>query len=659
MKKRFTQSIPAFVFFSLLAIFNDLAAQNVYIPDPAFKNALVSDVGINTNFDTEIQVSEASAVTGTLYMGEYGISDLTGIEAFVNITGLDCGTNNLSNIDISNNTQLTSFTCSGNYLTSLDVSNNPNLYLISFGYNFISTIDLSANTALTDIYGEYGQLTSITLPPGNVLTNIYLPGNQLTSIDVSANPNLAYIYVSGNNLTCLDLTSNPNLINVVCDDNDLTGLNLLNGNNTSISFFNSYNNPNLYCIQVEDVAFSGSNWPNHDPGASYSTNCGTPTADFNATDPVCFGTPVVFVNLSWNYDYSLWDFGDGNTSTANTATHTYDSTGNYVATLIASNCYGSDTISYSIMQGSDVHGHVSYSGGDVTNGVAIIYTYEPYYISFDTIEIANIDAGGNFHFTNIPQGDYLIKVFADTIIYPDLIPTYSYSDWAWDSALVVLHGCVYNDTTNVYMLELPPPSTGSGLLHGIVIEGPGFGRAQGDPIHGVDVKLGVTGSSSIIANTTTDTNGEYSFGNLPFGSYTIYADIPGLERDSSYQIILDAVNDQYLSLDYEVDSNSVYIVEGIGIENYYAPENSNMVIYPNPVKDHTNIFYTINEDAKVKLEIYNVYGVMMQSLVNTALTPGEYNLTYNPKSNNLKPGVYFITLTVDGKSRSLRIVVME
>jgi len=66
-----------------------LNAQNVNIPDANFKNALLThQPTIDTNSDGEIQVSEAEDYTGTISCLMKGIIDLTGIEAFVNITKL-------------------------------------------------------------------------------------------------------------------------------------------------------------------------------------------------------------------------------------------------------------------------------------------------------------------------------------------------------------------------------------------------------------------------------------------------------------------------------------------------------------------------------------------------------------------------------------------
>ena len=84
-----------------------LFGQNVYIPDANFKAYLVGNSNINTNGDTEIQVSEASTFDGEISCGAQNISDLTGIEAFTALTYLDCWSNQLTSLDVSQNTYLT------------------------------------------------------------------------------------------------------------------------------------------------------------------------------------------------------------------------------------------------------------------------------------------------------------------------------------------------------------------------------------------------------------------------------------------------------------------------------------------------------------------------------------------------------------------------
>ena len=102
-----------------------LSAQNVNIPDTAFLNALI-EMGIDTNEDDSISYTEASAIF-KLELIENGITDMKGIEAFINLERLSCGSNQLTSLDLSNNTALTRLNCWNNQLTSLDLSNNTEL----------------------------------------------------------------------------------------------------------------------------------------------------------------------------------------------------------------------------------------------------------------------------------------------------------------------------------------------------------------------------------------------------------------------------------------------------------------------------------------------------------------------------------------------------
>ena len=189
------------------------------IPDADFEQAL-----INLGYDTGTpngSVSTANINTITdLNVSNQDISDLTGIESFTALTVLDCGFNQLTSLDLSQNTALTSLSCYYNQITSLDVSNN------------------------------------ITL------TDLICWGNQLTNLDVS---------------------QNTALTKLACNANQLINLDLRNGNNTNIQVLYSFDNPNLFCIDVDDASWSNTNWtacnpPCFDTTMSFSENCSLPSA---------------------------------------------------------------------------------------------------------------------------------------------------------------------------------------------------------------------------------------------------------------------------------------------------------------------------------------------------------------------------------------------
>ncbi|MFL0081185.1 InlB B-repeat-containing protein [Tenacibaculum maritimum] len=286
----------------------------VNIPDPNFKKALVSDPAINANGDTEIQVSEAYDAT-QVSVSDQNINDLTGIEAFLNITFLDSSNNNLTtldlskntklttvwisknnlthldlsknihltglsiyensltNIDLSNNTSLTNFTCSNNQLTNLDISKNVKLADLGCGGNKLTHLDLTQNTNLRELNCGDNLFSTIDLSKNLLLKKLICGSSKLTSLDVSNNNQLEIFSCASSALTNLDLSKNTALTHISCHYNELTNLNIANNHNTKITQFNATNNPNLYCISVDDVTYSNNNWKTIDNHTSFSTDC--------------------------------------------------------------------------------------------------------------------------------------------------------------------------------------------------------------------------------------------------------------------------------------------------------------------------------------------------------------------------------------------------
>jgi Leucine-rich repeat (LRR) protein len=251
--------------------------QNVNIPDVNFKAYLLGNSLINTNGDTEIQVSEAAAFTGTIYCQSMGISNLTGIEAFTALTWLECSYNQLTSLNVSQNTALGLLSCSFNQLTSLDVSQNTALTYLWCESNQLTSLNLSQNTALTSLYCYSNQLDSLNVSQNTALTSLYCDSNQLTSLDVSQNTALTQLRCYNNQLTSLNISQNTALTYLECDGNQLTSLDVRNGNNTNFNDFYATNNPNLYCIDVDDDAFSTFNWTGSNFGfdsqSYFSNNC--------------------------------------------------------------------------------------------------------------------------------------------------------------------------------------------------------------------------------------------------------------------------------------------------------------------------------------------------------------------------------------------------
>ncbi|MDC0202017.1 leucine-rich repeat domain-containing protein [Flavobacteriales bacterium] len=152
--------------------------ENIIVPDANFKAYLVSNTSLNTNGDTEIQLSEVSSYESTIYCEGLNIADLTGIENFTNLTYLNCDNNQLTSLDVSQNTALTYLSCANNQLTTLDVSNNTALVSFCCKRNQLTSLDVSQNTALFTLSCDKNLLTYLNITNNSSLRHLYCDDNK-------------------------------------------------------------------------------------------------------------------------------------------------------------------------------------------------------------------------------------------------------------------------------------------------------------------------------------------------------------------------------------------------------------------------------------------------------------------------------------------------
>ncbi|MEO0083888.1 MAG: T9SS type A sorting domain-containing protein, partial [candidate division WOR-3 bacterium] len=67
--------------------------------------------------------------------------------------------------------------------------------------------------------------------------------------------------------------------------------------------------------------------------------------------------------------------------------------------------------------------------------------------------------------------------------------------------------------------------------------------------------------------------------------------------------------------------------------------------------------YSLPVEGKVTIQLYNISGRIIKTLVDEYKQPGNYKLTLNTKP--LSAGVYFLTLKTDGKRIFERMVIIK
>ncbi len=146
--------------------------------------------------------------------------------------------NNLTSLDVSNNTNLISLNVNRNYsITDLDLTNNVNLTNLYVSDNELSNLDVSMLTQLKTLWCSSNNLSTLNVSNNTNLTSFICGSNNLTSIDVSNNISLNQLYVTDmSTITSLDISKNTELSSLAISKTNISDLDI--SNNTQLSYIN-------------------------------------------------------------------------------------------------------------------------------------------------------------------------------------------------------------------------------------------------------------------------------------------------------------------------------------------------------------------------------------------------------------------------------------
>jgi hypothetical protein len=106
----------------------------------------------------------------------------------------------------------------------------------------------------------------------------------------------------------------------------------------------------------------------------------------------------------------------------------------------------------------------------------------------------------------------------------------------------------------------------------------------------------------------------------------------------------------------EVEDYSVVIASSSGIEPSNPGAKLALGVFPNPSHGESTITYTLSENTKVSLEIYNALGQKIATLVDGQQVAGLYKNTFNPGNQAIPGGVYIVRLCAGDQVVSEKIV---
>ncbi len=130
----------------------------------------------------------------------------------------------------------------------------------------------------------------------------------------------------------------------------------------------------------------------------------------------------------------------------------------------------------------------------------------------------------------------------------------------------------------------------------------------------------------------------------------------------------DGTHTYYLTSAYEEfesnPSNTVEVeIDGSSTDEIDVPLITDLIgNYPNPFNPVTNISFQISEIAQVTVDIYNIKGEKVKTLVNERLTPDTYNYSWNgtdDNSNVVSSGVYFYKMKAGRYTSTRKMILMK
>ena len=181
--------------------------------------------------------------------------------------------------------------------------------------------------------------------------------------------------------------------------------------------------------------------------------------------------------------------------------------------------------------------------------------------------------------------------------------------------------------------------TNSGFANTNINEALNFMKEPALPLQTIKTFYNTPSGTQVDMDTVGQANFDFSYANT-YKSYTGSTDGKPLGAVSWFGLMLTGIKENQANnvpAKYELDQN-----------------------YPNPFNPTTNIQYTLPQQGEVSLNIYNLLGQMVRSLVNNVQSAGTHSVTWdgaNQSGQMVTSGIYFYRLSA-GNFVSVKKMIM-
>ena len=364
--------------------------------------------------------------------------------------------------------------------------------------------------------------------------------------------------------------------------------------------------------------------------------------------------------LSETVSGGTWSSSNTAVATIDPATGVYTgvSAGTSVITYTVSGCSGIATTTYLVTVTSinGISGHVNFTGAAYTGTVKVwLITYSTALFDLAAVDSSSISCSGctsvYYQFAGPITDSYRVKaavVYSPTVT-TGYIPTYHTSSYYWNAANVIYHTSGTADINEDINMLSGTVTSGPGFIAGNVTTGANKGTTTGIPVVGLYVYVLDESTYQLKQSTTTDASGNYSFSNLPVGTYFVFPDSLNYLTTAYTGITLTTGAASMSAANFIQHTISKTITPGTSGINNVNNVVSSVLVFPNPTTDELTI--KMDNDAYTSCVITNSMG---QVLIQQPLTGTQTKV--NVKM--LPAGLYYITVKGDNGSKVQKFVKM-
>lgn len=289
-----------------------------------------------------------------------------------------------------------------------------------------------------------------------------------------------------------------------------------------------------------------------------------------------------------------------------------------------------------------------------TNTIATHLTYKLWLIEFDSttnilsaVDSVEITGTPHYMFYNVTTTKlYRVKaaIINDTT-GAGFVPTYHDSSVRWDSATAFYWTNGYDSLHRHVHMRAGTPTSGPGFIGGNVANGANKGTSGG--YGGLQVMLFDATTNKFIKHVTTDANGDFSFKDLPYGSYKVHPEELGFNTQNwtiSLTSSTPALNNIYFERSLK---NKTLKQISVGIED--VPAARQFSVYPNPVRNTLTLKLKDKGDAYVNIcdmggrSVYTATLKVANGIASAGL--------------QLAGGVYLLSVTQNGTTTSQKLEI--